>query len=196
MSPEPRCKVASLVSLEIFAPRAEDAPDCPKLLHLRLDCQSARKVGSDSHLMILRARLALFHEGNQRHGEHHAFVAPDPGRIGCRECRRGRWDDGRFCTVGCRSPAVPALRSPLRPRPQPISQNHRRSSVCRQKSAFGLRPAGSSARQRPVGDASSRSGSKKGSFQSVPGGPRVSNVSFIISGWCWVADRPPALPRG
>lgn len=26
------------------------------------------------------------------------------------------------------------------------------------------------------------------------GGRRVSNVSFIISGWRWVADRPPALP--
>jgi hypothetical protein len=33
--------------------------------------------------MIFAARLALFSEGNQHHGEHYAFVVPDPGRIDC-----------------------------------------------------------------------------------------------------------------
>jgi hypothetical protein len=38
-----------------------------------LNCQSARKRGSDSHLMILRGGVALVCQENQRHGEHGAI---------------------------------------------------------------------------------------------------------------------------
>lgn len=35
---------------------------------------------------------------------------------------------------------------------------------------------------------------EEGVLQNVAGGHHGSNVSFMISGWRWVAGRPPALP--
>jgi hypothetical protein len=45
------------------------------------DPRSARKKGSDSHLLILRGGVALVSEENQRHGAQFSFVFLDPGRI-------------------------------------------------------------------------------------------------------------------
>src|SRR5438270_13597587 len=85
--------------------------------------------GSDSHSMILDARVALFSEENQHHDEKSAFVGLDPDGIGGRGHCRERRSDYRYRSLGGASATLPSLPQGVEPGPQPLCSTSVGSSL-------------------------------------------------------------------
>jgi hypothetical protein len=103
--------------------------------------QTGSSFGSDSHSMILDARVALFSEGNQHHGEKFAIVVVDPGGIGGRGHRRERRSDYRYRPLRGASATLPSLPQSVEPGPQPLCSTSVGSSLYRDEGRASARGA-------------------------------------------------------